>query len=106
MKRYAARITAALVACAAGVALVTLLARLPKVRLTFHYGWGEDLVSAALAFAGGVACYVLVVVGRRRRWRRDLVFNVLFFLVGSMSLAFCLWTLTTVFIFGGAEVID
>ena len=102
MRGYAARATAALVAFAAGVSLAALPAPFPDVRANSHYGWSEDLMSAVPAFAGGLTCYVLVAVGWRGP-RRDLAFNVLFFAVGSVSLAFCLRTLATRFTFGGPE---
>ena len=103
MRRYAARLTAALAAFAAGVALAALPALLPGVRLNLHYGWGEDFVTIVLSFLGGLACYVLVAAG----WhglRRDLLFNALFFLVGSALLLLCMMTLTTMFTFGDTEL--
>lgn len=104
MKKYVPRITAALLALAVGVSLAALLPALSGVRLSTHYVRPKDLVDAALAFAAGATCYVLVAAGWREL-RRDWVFNVLFFLIGSVSLAFCLWKLTNLFTFGGAEVL-
>ena len=105
MKRYAARVTAALVAFAAGISLAALPALFSGVSITFPYRWSQDLTDATLAAVAGIVCYVLVATGYREP-RRDILFNLLFVIVGSLSLALCLWRLTMMFAFGGAEAFD
>jgi hypothetical protein len=96
--KYALYVAAALLTFAAGVSLFVLYEAVPDTRLAFHPGSSEDLAAVVLAFMGGLACEVLAAAGWRGA-RRDLVYSGLLFFLGSLLLAFSMWTLTTMFAF-------